>query len=184
MWHPNFWRQRDSKCPCDTLALGSLTFNTNVKPCGSEACFWMNNWSKIALGRVIGGSWAALGALWKLRWHRDTSRTYSIASRIPPGLGLASGVLAVWCLLGLACLVGLVCLARLVCLAGLILLAGLVVRLFFLKFVVLFHNLFDQCLGFVFLFDEIEVSPIRNHHFQGLEAAQIDQNSIWKRYRT
>ena len=31
----------------------------------------------------------------------------SIASRIPPGLGLASGVLAVWCLLGLVGLVAL-----------------------------------------------------------------------------
>ena len=51
---------------------------------------------------------------------------YSIASRIPPGLGLAIGVLAVWFLLGLACLVGLVCLAGLVRLAGLVCLARLV----------------------------------------------------------
>ena len=40
----------------------------------------------------------------------------SIASRIPPGLGLASVVLAVWCLLGLVGLVGLARLAGLVCL--------------------------------------------------------------------
>ena len=40
----------------------------------------------------------------------------SIASRIPPGLGLASGVLAIWCLLGLVGLVGLARLAGLVCL--------------------------------------------------------------------
>ena len=48
----------------------------------------------------------------------------SIASRIPPGLGLASGVLAVWGLSGLVCLIGLVCLAGFVCLAGLVCLGG------------------------------------------------------------
>ena len=42
----------------------------------------------------------------------------SIASRIPPGLGLASGVMAVWRLLGLVCVVGFACLAGLVCRIG------------------------------------------------------------------
>ena len=58
---------------------------------------------------------------------------YSIAPRIPPCLGLASGVLAVWCLLSLECLVGLVCLAGLVGLGGLVCLGGLVRLAIFCK---------------------------------------------------
>jgi len=44
----------------------------------------------------------------------DTATGVTAAVTLPPGLELASGVVAAWCLLRLVCLVGWACLARLV----------------------------------------------------------------------
>ena len=58
--------------------------------------------------------------------YRQIVYFYSIASRIPPCLGLASGSLASWRMVGLVGQAGLVCMAGLVCIVGLVCMAVLV----------------------------------------------------------